>query len=145
MNMKEHPDMMLSDIELRWCRDCQQYWSIKNFYLDRDGKDYGYCKEHHLQRVKAAKERLRERQRMQQPKREYHRRTDTQHEEPQTIDSCNTCKSFSKHNGGKSGWCMRRRKTVKLRECCGNYRPDIKARYELTATQVTLVNSTPYS
>lgn len=164
---KEHPDRMLSDIEQRWCRDCGQYWNVKNFYLDCDGGDYGYCKECQLERNRKTKEMWRKRKNAAKAKTppEIKKRnpkptprptpttvrtaeavpmgTRTTEDDPTDNERCSTCKSYSRHDAWR-GWCMCTRKQVRGKGWCPRYRQDVPVRYEQEAKVVAVSRCTPW-
>ena len=45
-------------------------------------------------------------------------------------DTCATCKSFSTYEKcAAKGYCLKHRKTMKRKDTCGYYRPDVKPEY----------------
>ena len=162
MKPKKHPDRMLSDIEQRWYNGCNQYWNVKDFYINSKGLDCGYCRDCQRENVREAQRRRKEmnaakaktppeiKKRNPKPKPTVVRTTEAVSVATSTTEcappsgTCATCKAYSKYNGGKSGWCMRRRKTVRWREWCGDHKPNTRVRYEQVATPVSVNRSSPW-
>ena len=59
------------------------------------------------------------------------RRKQLRKKEPQVYDAdcCGTCKHYSSEGYRITGYCMKSRKPVKWKNCCGFYKPDIKVEY----------------
>ena len=56
-------------------------------------------------------------------------------------DCCKTCKSFSPSRECGHGYCLKWRGNRKLTDVCGEYKPNIKAKYEMECNAVNYFNT----
>ena len=48
-------------------------------------------------------------------------------------ERCRYCKSFSNYGGRNKGFCLRKKLSVRAKDYCGLYRPNVKNEYEQEA------------